>query len=80
MAERDPYHDGRFGARLPVGPSEPAARLRCILEGEELHEHPIRFELHRYGRILGSILLCGSCWRRLNPPDPAACDPLTLVA
>ncbi len=68
--------DEEFGPRLPQGPQR--AGPQCVFGAD--HEPAIRFELHRYGRTLGSILLCGPCFLALNPPDPAACDPLTLVA
>ena len=36
------------------------------------HEDPIAFDLHRYGKKVGRIQLCGPCFRSfaLQPADP----------
>lgn len=41
------------------------------------HDTPIRFELRRYGRIAGTIELCGQCFRELV--TPLSPDPLTVL-
>lgn len=64
------------GARLPVADSLPAAATEpCDLDPR--HAAGIRFELHRYGRVVGQVRLCGSCFQALNPRGPV--DPLDVT-
>lgn len=62
------------GPRLPLGPRTAPAE-GCIRIGDRAHIHdePIRFDLVRYGKVVGQILLCGGCFRdvaQLKPADP----------
>ncbi len=74
-----PLPDEEFGPRLDQGPA--VAKPRCALAEDHVeHGAPIRFVLRRYGRDLGTILICGNCRRELNPTDPRDFDPLTVAA
>lgn len=62
-----------FGARLPIAPTPKPSKEPCDLG----HLGGIRFELHRYGRKVGAIRLCGPCIGRFLdtlPPDPLTVD------
>ena len=62
------------GPRLSQGPVRDP-RPGCIRAADAsiAHGDPIRFDLHRHGRVVGAILLCGACFRevaQLRPADP----------
>lgn len=71
----NPLSGPRLPGRLPIRQPEPN-RNPC--ERDPSHTGGIRFELHRYGRRVGRIYLCGLCLRDLIvQPDP---DPLFVDA
>jgi hypothetical protein len=67
---------GRRGPRLPIGPPPDPPLERCLVD--ERHGKAIRFQLVRFHRPVGTVLLCGDCFLRANAkPDP---DPLHVEA
>lgn len=66
------------GPRLSLGPRQ-APAAGCIRAGDPslTHDAPIRFDLQRYGKKVGQVMLCGSCFRNVAQLQPA--DPLTVL-
>lgn len=60
--------------RLPVGPASPPKHPCARNAAPREHGDGIRFQLVRYGRPVGTIVLCGNCFAELNGPGPV--DPL----
>lgn len=51
----------------------------CIRAGDTslIHDAPIRFDLNRYGKKVGQVMLCGTCFRLVGQLQPL--DPLTVL-